>query len=83
MALLHSEAMVSVERISFVKTGHEADEQLIREYILPPLNRLESTDGCKGIRFPRFGQDPRYEKSEVILGAYGEYEAVVEAEREW
>ena len=35
MALLHSEAMVSVERISFVTTGHEADEQLIREYICP------------------------------------------------
>ncbi|WP_224269044.1 hypothetical protein [Haloprofundus salinisoli] len=74
--------MVSVERISFVTTGHEADEQLIREYIVPSLNRLETIEGCEGVRFSRFGQDTRYEKSEVILGIYGEYEAVVEAERE-
>ena len=82
MALLQNKAMVSVERISFVTTGHEADEQLIREYIVPCINRLESIDGCKGVRFSRFGQDPRYEKSEVILGIYGEYEAVVEAKRD-
>jgi hypothetical protein len=74
--------MVSVERISFVTTGHEADERLIREYIVPSMDRLEAIDGCKGVRFSRFGQDTRYERSEVILGIYGEYEAVVEAERE-
>ena len=74
--------MVSVERISFVTTGHEADEQLIREYIVPSMDRLETIDGCNGVRFSRFGQDTRYEKSEVILGIYGGHEAVVESERE-
>lgn len=74
--------MVSVERISFVTTGHEADERLIREYVVPSLPRLETIEGCDGVRFSRFGQDPRYEKSEVILGIYGDSDAVVEAERD-
>lgn len=74
--------MVSVERISFVTTGHESDERLIREYVVPAMDRLETIDGCTGVRFSRFGQDTRYEKSEVVLGIYGEYEAVVDAERE-
>jgi hypothetical protein len=74
--------MVSAERISFVTAGHEADERLIREYVVPAMDRLEAIDGCRGVRFSRFGRDPRYEQSEVILGLYGEIEAVIAAERE-
>lgn len=74
--------MVSVERVSFVTSGHEADERLIRGYVVPSVDRLEAIDGCRGVRFSRFGRDTRYEKSEVILAIYGEYEAVIETERE-
>lgn len=74
--------MVSVERVSLVTDGHEADEQLIREYVVPSLDRLEAIDGCEGVRFTRFGTDPRWEKSEVKLGIYGDYEAVIDAERD-
>lgn len=73
--------MPSAERISFVTAGHEADERLIREYIVPSMDRLEAIDGCRGVRFSRFGQDPRYENSEVILGIYGEYDTVIDTER--
>lgn len=73
--------MVSVERISLLTSGHEADERLIREYVVPSLDRLESVEGCEGVRFTRFGMGP-WEKSEVKLGIYGDYEAVVEAERD-
>lgn len=73
--------MVSVERISFLTTGHQADERVIRDYIVPSMDRLDAIEGCDGVRFSRFGQDTRYEKSEVILGIYGEYEAVIESER--
>lgn len=72
--------MVAIERISFVTDGHNADERLIREYIIPSLDRLEEIDGCKGVRFTRFGVDPRWEKSEVKLGIYGDAEAVIQAE---
>jgi hypothetical protein len=44
--------MVSVERISFVTSGHDADERLIREYVVPALERLESVSGCRGSDFP-------------------------------
>jgi hypothetical protein len=74
--------MVTVERISFRTSGHDADERLLREYVVPELNRLESIEGCTGVRFTRFGQDPRYDASEVRLGIYGDYEAVIDAERD-
>lgn len=73
--------MVSVERISLVTDGHEADERLVREYVVPSLDRLESIEGCEDVRFTRFGMGP-WEKSEVKLGIYGDYEAVIEAERD-
>ncbi|ERH11688.1 MAG: hypothetical protein J07HB67_00696 [halophilic archaeon J07HB67] len=73
--------MVSVERVSFQTDGHEADERLVREYVLPAMDRLESVDGCRGVRFSRFGRDPRYDRSEIVLGIYGDYEAVIERER--
>lgn len=74
--------MVSAERVSFVTDGHEADERLIREYVLPAMDRLADHDGCTGVRFARFGMDPRYDRSEVRLGIYGDHEAVVAAERD-
>lgn len=73
--------MVSVERISLVTDGHEADERLIREYVVPAVDRLNDINGCDGVRFTRFGMGP-WEKSEVKLGIYGDYEAVIEAERD-
>lgn len=74
--------MASVERISFVTSGHDADERLIREYVVPALDHLESISGCTGVRFSRFGMDPRYDQSEVKLGIYGDSEAVIESERD-
>jgi hypothetical protein len=74
--------MVAGERIAFVTDGHAADERLLREYIVPAMDRLEAIEGCDGVRFARFGQDPRYDRSEVRLGIYGDYERVIDAERE-
>lgn len=74
--------MVSVQRISLVTDGHEADETLIREYVVLSLDRPNAINGCEGVRFSRFGIDPRYEKSEVKLGIYGDHEAVIETERD-
>jgi hypothetical protein len=74
--------MVSMQRVSMVTSGHDADERLIREYVVPSLDRLNSIDGCDGVRFSRFGMDPRWEQSEIKLGIYGDYEAVIESERD-
>lgn len=73
--------MVSVERISLVTDGHEADERLIREYVVPAIDRLNDIHGCDGVRFTRFGTGP-WEKSEVKLGIYGDYDTVIDAERD-
>ena len=78
----HGTGMVAVERISFRTSGHEADERLLREYLVPEMDRLESIEGCTGVRFARFGQVPQYDASEVRLGIYGDYEAVIDVERE-
>ena len=74
--------MVSMERVSLVTSGHDADERLIREYVVPSMDRLDTIKGCDGVRFSRFGMDPRWERSEVKLGIYGDYEAVIESERD-
>lgn len=71
-----------MQRISLVTEGHEADERLIREYVVPSLDRLDAIEGCNGVRFSRSGMDPRWERSEVKLGIYGDYEAVIEAEHD-
>ncbi|RDI70100.1 hypothetical protein [Halopelagius longus] len=70
------------ERISFVTTGDDADERLIREYVVPAVDRLEAIDDCTGVRFSRFGMDPRYDRSEVMLGIYGDFETVIRSERD-
>lgn len=73
---------MEIDRISFVTDGDAADERLIREYVVPALDRIEAVDGCAGARFSRFGMDPRYDRSEVRLGIYGAPDAVVDAERD-
>lgn len=74
--------MVEFERISLVTSGHEADERLIREYVVPGLDRMQAVDGCEGVRFTRFGRVPDATRSEVKLGIHGDYETVIEQERE-
>lgn len=74
--------MVDVTRISFVTPDTDAEERLCREYVVPALDRLESIDGCEGVRFTRFGRDPRYDRGEVKLAVYGASEAVIAAERD-
>ena len=74
--------MADTTRISFVTQDTAAEEELCREYVVPALDRLESIDGCTGVRFTRFGRDPRYERGEVKLAVYGDSEAVIAAERD-
>lgn len=73
--------MVTGMVVRFITDSHEADEALIREYLVPSLHRLNTIDGCDGIRFYRFGSDVRRDDGEVRLAIYGDYEAVIDAER--
>lgn len=68
--------------IIFRTNGRDADERLVRDYVVPEWDRLTSTDGCEGIRFSRYGIDPRIDGGEVHLAVFGDYEAVVESERD-
>ena len=62
--------------------GDDADERLVRDYVLPAIDRLTESAACEDVRFSRFGMDPRWERSEVRLAVYGDADAVVERERE-
>lgn len=62
--------------------GDREDERLVREYVLPALDRLRGTDACEDVRFSRFGMDPRWERSEVRLALYGDVEAILDVERD-
>lgn len=69
-------------RISLVTSDAASEERLVAEYVVPAMDRLERVEGCDGVRFSRFGRDPRYERGEVKLGIYGDGEAVIAAERD-
>ncbi|MFB6193449.1 MAG: hypothetical protein ABEI75_00155 [Halobaculum sp.] len=74
--------MSDAVRISLVTGDAAAEERLVRTYVVPALDRLKGVEGCTGVRFSRFGRDPRYERGEVKLALYGDVAAVIEAERD-
>ncbi|WP_224270894.1 hypothetical protein [Haloprofundus salinisoli] len=73
--------MVTGMVVRFITDSHRADEALIRGYLVPSLHRLNAIDGCDGIRFYRLGSDTRRNDGEVRLAIFGDYEAVIDAER--
>lgn len=71
------------ERVVVFETdSHEADERFLRAYVVPEYDRLTAFEGCEGIRYSRYGADPRTDHGEVHLAIFGDHEAVVAAERD-
>ena len=56
------------------------DERLVREYVLPAMERLPESDTCEEVGFLRYGHAPEAESGEVRLHLRGDVEAVVENE---
>lgn len=74
--------MASGRIVVFTTDGFDADERLIREYVVPEYDRLTGIDGCEGVAFSRATTDEHADRGGVHLTIFGDYEAVVEAERD-
>jgi hypothetical protein len=68
--------------ISFQTAGPKADEQFIREYVLPAMERLPTLDSCDDVGFLRYGHDPKANHGEVRLHLSGDPEAIVRQEQD-
>ncbi|WP_135825814.1 hypothetical protein [Halorussus ruber] len=68
--------------VIFETSGVDAEEELIREYVVPAFRRLEDSDDVKWLTFARYGHDPSVEDGEVTFYIYGDPEAVAEDERD-
>jgi hypothetical protein len=58
------------------------EEQLIREYVVPAVPRLEDREDVQWLMFNRYGHDPSVKGGEVIFYIFGDVEAVATDERE-
>lgn len=61
----------------------EKEEQIIREYVLPAMERLEGDERCKFTMFNRYGHHPELEGGEVLFYIYGDVEELREQEVEY
>lgn len=66
--------------VVFETDGADADERLVREYVLSAMDRLPESDTCEDVGFLRYGHAPDSEGGEVRLYLQGEPEAIVENE---
>lgn len=60
----------------------DAEERLIREYIVPAFRRLDDRDDIRWLMFNRYGVDPSFEGGEVTFYIFGDVETVAAEERE-
>lgn len=63
--------------IVFETAGADADERLIREYVLPAMERLPRSETCEDVGFLRYGHAPDSDGGEVRLYLRGDVEALV------
>lgn len=63
--------------IVFETADEDADERLIREYVLPAMEHLPESDVCEAVGFLRYGHAPASDGGEVRLYLRGDADAVV------
>jgi len=66
--------------VQFETTGAEADGRLVREYVLPAMERLPEREDCADVGFLRYGHSPAVDGGQVRLYLRGDTEAVVAEE---
>lgn len=67
--------------VHFTTTGPEADERLVREYVLDAVDSLPERSSCDGVGFVPAGQKPGVDGL-VLLEIVGDVDAVVESQRD-
>lgn len=59
----------------------EKEERVIREYVIPAMERLEGDNRCKFTIFNRYGHHPNVEGGEVLFYIYGDSEELHKQEQ--
>ena len=68
--------------VVFETDSVEAEERVLREYVLPAMERLEDAETCEFVFFNRYGHDPSVDGGEVDFYVFGDPEALRESERD-
>lgn len=68
--------------IIFETNSVEAEERVLREYVLPAMERLEDDETCEFVFFNRYGHDPSVDGGEVDFYVFGDPEAIRDSERD-
>lgn len=68
--------------IIFETRDVDAEERLIREYVVPAFQRLNGRDDIRWLMFNRYGADPSVDGGEVTFYIFGDVETVTAEERE-
>jgi len=66
--------------VAFEPDGERGDEQFIREYVLPAMDRLRDRDWCQDVGFLRYGHAPHTDGGEVRVHLRGDGETIVDHE---
>lgn len=67
--------------VIFETSDIDAEERLIREYVVPAFHRLDGRDGVRWLTFNRYGADPSVDGGEVTFSVFGDVETVAARER--
>ena len=68
--------------VVFETDSVEAEERVLREYVLPAMERLGNAETCEFVFFNRYGHDPSVDGGEVDFYVFGDPEALRESERD-
>lgn len=66
--------------VVFETSGVEGDEQFIREYVLPAMERLRERDWYQDVGYLRYGRGPHNDHGEVRVHLRGDVETIIEHE---
>lgn len=73
---------MSDRKVVIFETGDvDAEERLIREYVVPAFRRLDGREDVRWLMFNRYGADPSVDGGEVTFYIFGEVETIAAEER--
>lgn len=69
--------------VVFETESVEAEERVLREYVLPAMERLGDAETCEFVFFNRYGHDPSVDGGEVDFYVFGDRELLRDSERDY
>lgn len=69
-------------RVYFETADVAGQDAFVEDYVLDAARRLPETDACDEFIFIRAGHDPNADGGLIVVDAYGDVDAILDAERE-